>query len=70
VKNKISLRSVSSLLKKAGAKRCSGNAKKQLLKAIEDKAKKLSNKAISFCQHAKRKTLKKKDILLATKTKR
>ena len=53
MKNKISLRSVETLLKKAGAKRSSESAKKQLREIIEKHTETLSVKAISFSQHAK-----------------
>ena len=67
MKNNLSLRSVDCLLIKAGAKRSSEKAKIQLRKAIHECAKIISIKAKSICQHAKRKTIKKQDVLLACK---
>jgi len=67
MKNKVSLRSAESLLSKAGAKRSSENAKIQLCKAIHKHAEKISIKANTFSQHAKRKTIKKQDVILALK---
>lgn len=67
MKNKFSLRSADSFLNKVGAKRSSESAKKQLREIIEKHTEKFSVKAISFSQHAKRKTIKKQDILLACK---
>lgn len=67
MKNNLSLRAAEALLSKAGAKRSSEKAKIQLCKAIHEHAEIISIKAKSFSQHAKRKTIKKQDVILALK---
>ena len=53
------------LLKKAGAKRVSENAKAELEKILKRKTDAVSKKAILFADHAGRKTVKREDVLLA-----
>jgi len=55
------------LLNKAGAKRSSDKAKQQVLYLIEERAEQISKKAVTFSKHAKRKTIKKTDVFLASK---
>jgi len=50
------------LLKAAGAKRISENAKNEQDILLERKIQELSRKAILFSKHAGRKTIKKEDI--------
>lgn len=56
---------VERLLRKAGAKRVSEDAKVELAKAIEDYALQLSKKAAELAKHARRKTVKAEDIKTA-----
>ena len=55
------------VLKKAGSKRVSSDAKQTLREALEEKAMIISDKAIKFAQHSGRKTIKAEDIKLALK---
>jgi histone H3/H4 len=50
------------LLKDAGAARVSEGAKTELKKVLEKRAKSVSLKAVAFASHAKRATVKRKDI--------
>lgn len=58
---------VERLLRKAGAKRVSENAKIELAKAIENYAMQLSKKAAELAKNARRKTVKVEDIKAALK---
>jgi len=55
------------VLKKAGSKRVSSDAKQTLREALEEKAMIICDKAIKFAQHSGRKTIKAEDIKLALK---
>lgn len=63
----ISIRSIELLLKKAGCKRISVESCEALRDYLEDHALKIGKKSWMLCNHAKRRTLMKDDILLATK---
>ena len=62
----LSIRSMERILKKAGAKRVSENASKELRKHLEKEAEKISKKAWKLAVHAKRRTVLKEDVKLAT----
>ncbi|MFH1505967.1 MAG: histone family protein [archaeon] len=55
------------LLKRIGAERVSDDAKVALRDVLEDYAEKIGTSANRFALHAKRKTIKAKDIKLAIK---
>jgi len=55
------------LLKKAGAKRVSDNAKESLRKELERISQNIGEKAVRFANHSKRTTVKDRDIELAVK---
>jgi len=55
------------VLKKAGSKRVSSEAKQALREILEEQAITICEKAIKFAQHSGRKTVKAEDIKLAFK---
>lgn len=59
---------VDRLIRKAGAERVSEEAAEELSKILGDVAIDISKQAIELSKHAKRKTITKNDIQLATKT--
>ena len=58
---------VGRILKNAGAKRISDDAKETLAKVLEDCGAEISMQAIKLAKHAGRKTVKASDIELAVK---
>ncbi len=58
---------VERLLRKAGARRVSEEAKRELVKALEDYAVEIAKKAIEIAKNAGRKTVRLEDIKDATK---
>lgn len=64
----ISMRSIERLLKKAGCKRISVEAVKELQKILEKQAIKLGKQGWKFTKHANRRTLMEEDIKLAFET--
>jgi DNA-binding protein len=65
--NLISLLAMEKLMKQAGANRVSEESKEELRKAIEEYATNISKNAIILSEHAKRRTIKASDIILAKK---
>jgi len=55
------------LCKKARAERVSEAAAKELAKALEDIGVKIAKEALDYAIHARRKTIKAKDIEIATR---
>lgn len=53
------------ILKNAGSKRVSADAKIALRDAVEEKIESICSKAIKFAEHSGRKTIKPEDIKLA-----
>lgn len=66
-KSNLPLAAMEKLLKRAGAKRVSEDAKQALREIVEDIADEIAEKATKIAQHTGRKTVKGKDIKLATK---
>jgi len=68
VKDKfISRNAMDKIMREAGALRVSDAAKEALAEVLEQKALALSREAKKFAEHAGRKTVTNKDILLAAK---
>ncbi|MFH1425078.1 MAG: histone family protein [archaeon] len=63
----IPLAAIERIIKKAGAGRVSEDAKEKLRDVLEEHAVEIATKANTLALHAKRKTVKKEDILLAQK---
>ena len=63
--NILPLAAMEKLLKKAGASRVSEDAKEALRDILEEKAKEIGEKAVTFAAHSKRTTIKAADINLA-----
>ena len=55
------------LCKKAGADRVSEAAAKELAKVLEEIGVKIAKEALDYAMHARRKTIKAKDIEIATR---
>ncbi|MAF89309.1 MAG: histone family protein [archaeon] len=53
------------LLKKAGAGRVSEDAAERLRDTVEEQTLEIARKAVSYASHAKRKTVRKEDVVLA-----
>ena len=64
-KYSLPLAAMENILKQAGADRVSEGSKEQLREALEDIGSGIAKKAIVYCSHAGRKTIKKDDITLA-----
>ena len=64
-KGVLPLAAMENILRQAGAERVSEDSKEALKEALEDIAEQLAKKAIVYCSHAGRKTIKKQDIRLA-----
>ena len=69
-KRLIPLAAMEKILKNCGADRVSDKAKAVLKSVIEDKAEEIARQAVSFAQHAGRKTIKAEDIKLVAKSTR
>ena len=63
----IQLAPVDRLIRKAGAERVSDGAKKVLAGILEDLAKQITEAAVQYARHAKRKTITDEDVKLAAK---
>ena len=58
-------KSITRTIRKAGAHRVSKDASLELVNYLEDSTTKISQKAVRYAKHARRKTVKREDILLA-----
>lgn len=61
------LAAMENIMFKAGASRVSEDAKSELKKMLEEYGETIAERAIIYARHAKRKTIKTEDILLAVK---
>jgi len=55
------------LMKHFGADRIGDSAKEEMINVLESIAKDITEKAIEYAKHAKRKTIKKEDVTLASR---
>ena len=67
VESEIAVATMHRLCKKAGAKRVSEAAAKELAKALEEIGGRIAKEALDFAIHARRKTIKAEDIEIATR---
>ena len=67
-KRLIPLAAMEKILKNAGADRVSDKAKQVLKEVLEEYAKQLATKSITYAEHAKRRTINAEDIKLASKS--
>lgn len=58
------------VMRKAGADRVAASAIDEMRNAILETAERISTDAIAACKHAKRTTVKREDIVMATRTER
>lgn len=58
------------VMRKAGADRVAASAIDEMRNAILETAERISVDAIAACKHAKRTTVKREDIVMATRTER
>jgi len=61
------LAAMEAIMQEVGAKRVSENAKEELKAIIEEYAEEIADKAVTYAEHAGRKTIKVEDIKLAMK---
>ncbi len=69
-KSNFALNTMGKLMQKAGAKRVGEDAKVQLARTLEEYTSRLSRRAFEIALHAKRKTIKEEDVILALKESR
>jgi len=67
INSELAVASMHRLCKKAGAERVSEAAAKELAKELEGIGIKIAKEALDFAMHAGRKTIKAKDIEIASK---
>ena len=67
IKRSLPLAAMEKLMKKAGADRVSDKSKAAMKNVLEDIAKQISARAVSYSKHAGRRTIKQQDIKLASK---
>jgi len=65
--SELPLASIERIMRNAGAERVSLDSVVTLAEILEDYGTKLSKEAIELAKHAKRKTVKKEDVKLASK---
>ncbi len=56
---------ITKIVRNAGAQRVSGDASEALVRLLEKEGERIAKKAVSLAKHAKRKTVKKEDIVEA-----
>jgi DNA-binding protein len=66
-KSFLSLNAMDKIIRNAKAERVSDNAKEALAEVLQEKGTEISKEAKKLAEHAGRKTVTKKDILLAVK---
>lgn len=66
-KKTIPLAAMEKIMKSAGANRVADKAKSVLRDALEEKAETISQNAVRYAGHSKRKTVKGSDVKLASK---
>jgi DNA-binding protein len=66
-KSFLSLNAMDKIIRNSNAERVSDDAKEALAEVLQEKGAEISKEAKKFAEHAGRKTVTKKDILLAVK---
>lgn len=63
----LALAAIDRILRKAGAERVAGGAKKELRRVVEDVGLEIAEEAVRIAQHTGRKTVKAEDVRLASR---